>query len=156
VNDHGPGWLASGDRRAERAGGELRGHPIAQRVADDPVGEHVLDRAAVELIVVDRRAGTLAVPALLHGRGPQPLLTAQPPHPPLADAVTGLLELIGEEPIAERRVLRVQINERVGEVRVRVVAVRARPLLLLVERLGREPEHPAVSAAMRSCPEAVM
>ena len=49
VNDHGAVRLAASDRRAQRRDGEVGGHPVADRVADDPVGEHVLDAAAVEL-----------------------------------------------------------------------------------------------------------
>jgi len=130
VNHDGAGRLAVGDRGAQRADGEVGGHAIADRVADDPVGEHVFDRAAVELplgggmlgdvgqpdnigcwrrevpldqVVVHRRTGGLpAALATLPGGGrPDPLRAADPPDPPFAAAMALLLELIGDEPVAE-------------------------------------------------------
>jgi hypothetical protein len=67
-----------------------------------------------------------ALAALLRRGRPQLLVAAQPPHAPLADGVAGGLELIGEEPVAELGIIRVEVDERVGEVRVLEVAVRAR------------------------------
>jgi hypothetical protein len=49
VNHRGADWLAAGDRGPEGGDGELGGHPVTDAVADDPVGEAVLDGAAVEL-----------------------------------------------------------------------------------------------------------
>jgi hypothetical protein len=117
----------------------LGGHPLVDRVADDPVAEQVLDRAAVQLafgggvlgdvgdpdlvrlgggevasdvVVVDRRSRGLArAAATLADRGrPQALLGAQPPHPPLADVVAGALELVGQEPVPELRVVAVGVD----------------------------------------------
>jgi hypothetical protein len=163
-------WLAAGDRGSQRGDSELGGHPFGDRVADDPVRKHVLDRAAVELpfdgrvlgdvgqphrvgpiggevalyqVVVHRRPGPLARPALLRRRRPQALLAAQAPDAPLADGVAVGLELVSEEPVAELRVIGVQVDKRVGEMRVGEIPLRARPGAPLVERLGRETEHPA-------------
>jgi hypothetical protein len=39
VHNHHVGGLASGDRGSKRGHGEVGGHPLADGVADDPVGE---------------------------------------------------------------------------------------------------------------------
>jgi hypothetical protein len=172
VDHDGAVRLPASDRRAERGGRELGGHALFDGVADDPVGEHVLDRAAVELpldgrvlgdvgephritsprrelalqqVVVHRRARRLAAPAaaLLRGRRPHPLLAAQPMRPSLADDVAGPLQLIGDEAVTERWIIGMDIDDRVREVRVVPVAIADRLSLPLVERLRREPEHPA-------------
>jgi hypothetical protein len=94
-------------------------------------------------VVVHGRTRSFAVPSLAGGRGPDPLLATEPPHPPLADLVAGALELIGEEAVAELAVLGVQVDQRVGDVGVVPVALRTRSDPPLVERLGLEAEHPA-------------
>jgi hypothetical protein len=119
VDHDGADRLTAGDRCPQRRDSELGGHSIGDRVADDPVGEHVFDRAAVELalergvlgdvgqpdgvrpiggevpldeVVVHGRARRLgaAPPALLGGGRPQPLLATQTPHPPLPDRMAPL------------------------------------------------------------------
>jgi hypothetical protein len=142
-----PDGSASGDRRAQRAGGQLRGHPIAEGVADDAVPEQVLDRAAVELaldgrvlgdvgdpdqvrgcgaelaleqVVVHRDPGPggLAAPPLPGGGRPQPLLRAQPPDPTLAHLLAGAFEFVGQEPVTELRVIAVRIDQCIDHVGV--------------------------------------
>jgi hypothetical protein len=68
---------------------------------------------------------------------------AESPHPPFAAALATVLELIGDQPIAELGIIGVHVNDHVGGVRVRPVAIRDRLGLPLVERLGGETEHPA-------------
>jgi hypothetical protein len=92
-----------------------------------------------------RRARNLAAApaALLRGRRPDLLLAAQSPHPPLADPMAGGLELVGEEPVPELGVIGVEVDDRVGEMRVVEIAITHRPRQPLVERLRAEAEHPA-------------
>ena len=49
VQDAAGDLAASRDCVADGVDSKLRSHPVRDRVADDPVGEHALDRAAVEL-----------------------------------------------------------------------------------------------------------
>lgn len=147
------------------------GHAFVDGVADDPVGGHVLDRADVELpfargvlgdvgqphlvgpcrgevslhqVVMDGGTrASLADPALLCRGRPDPVLTAQPRHPALADLVAGTLELIGDEPVAELGIIGVDVDDRIDQVSVVPIAVADRLGSPLVERLGREAEHPA-------------
>lgn len=49
VDNNGALESAAGDRGPQRGDGEVGGHAIGQGVAGDPVGEDVLDRAAVKL-----------------------------------------------------------------------------------------------------------
>jgi hypothetical protein len=164
--------LASRDRRPQRGDGQVGGHPLVDGVADDAVGEEVFDRAAVDLaltggvlgdvgdplavglcrgeialdvVVVDRRAGpgALAGSSLADGGRPQPLLGAQPPDPPLPDGQAGKLELVGQEPVAESRVIIVGNAQGVRDVGVLKVASAYRARQPRVVRLRREAEHPA-------------
>lgn len=57
--------LPSGDGGAQRGDGELGGHPIFDRVADDSVAEQVLDRAAVQLALAGRVLGDVGDPDLI-------------------------------------------------------------------------------------------
>ena len=83
---------------------------------------------ALHEVVMDRRARRLVLAAaLLRGCRPDPLLAAQPPHPPLTDLVAGGVEFVGQEPVAELGIIGVHVDDRVGEVRVVPVAIRARP-----------------------------
>jgi hypothetical protein len=57
--------------------------------------------------------------------------------------MTGALELVGEEPVAELRVIGVRIDERVGDVGVLEVAPAHRSGEPGVVGLSRMTEHPA-------------
>ncbi len=140
--------------------------------ADDAVAEQVLDRAAVDLplggrvlgdvgdphligalgggvplhvVVVHRRARALArtSPALAHRGRPQLLLRAQSPDPPLAREVASKLDFVGEEPVAELRVVAVGVDQGVGEVGVLEIAPTHRRGEPGVVGLGRVAQHPA-------------
>jgi hypothetical protein len=96
-------------------------------------------------VVVDRRPWRLpaAVTALADRRRPQPLLGAQSPDPSLADVVTGSLELIGQEPVAELGVVGVGVDQGVGQVSVFEVTLADRVGQPGVERLPGVAQHPA-------------
>jgi hypothetical protein len=174
VDHHDTARLPSSDCGAQRRDGELRGHSFVDRVADDPVAEQVLDRAAVELalgrgvlgdvgdpdgvgcvggevaldvVVVHRRSGRLAAaaPALADRARPQALLGAQPPDPSFANDVAGSLELVGQEPVAELRVVVVGIDQGVGQVGVVQLALADGPSKPRVVRLGRVADTPQVN-----------
>ena len=65
VQDAAGDLTAAGHGVSDGVDGEFRGHPVRDRVPDDPVGEHVFDRAAVEL--------AFARPVLRDIREPQPV-----------------------------------------------------------------------------------
>src|SRR5699024_4364994 len=101
----------------------------AHRVADDAAGEHVLDRAQIQLsllgavlgdvgqpqlvdgvgrefaldqVVVDRRPGTFAVlPALLAEHRPPGVIATDPPRSTFTHHLTGRGSLFGQEAVAE-------------------------------------------------------
>src|SRR5665647_400095 len=58
---------AAGHRGVQGVHGELGLHPVADRVPDDPVGEHVLDRAAVDLALVGAVLGDVREPQPVRG-----------------------------------------------------------------------------------------
>jgi hypothetical protein len=107
-------------------------------------GASAVNLASHQVVVDGRPGAALAVASALAGRGrPQALVSTQPPHPALAQRVAGGLELVGEEPVAELRIVGVEVHQLVGDVGVVEVALRARLRSPLVERLWAEPQHPA-------------
>ena len=71
-----------------------------------------------EQIVVNRRSGP-AGPALLFGMGGlDPGDLAKPVNPVLAGNDPGILELIGEEPVTQRRVIFMDLNQLVDDLGV--------------------------------------
>ena len=171
VNDHGSVRLAPGNSGTQGTDGQIRGHAIAQRVADDPIREDILDAAGVELafrrrvlrdigepgdvgsrraevsidqIIVDGWTGDLSVaPALLGRRRPDPLVATEAVHAAFARLVAGALELVGDEAIPELGVVVVDVDDDVGQMRVVPIAVADWLGLPLVEGLSREAQHPA-------------
>ena len=110
--------------------------------------EHVGRRCgAVTLdeVVADGRSRGLAghLPALLRGRRPDRVLFADPVHPVLADLMAPVLQLVGEEAVAKGRVVVVQVEQRVREMRVVPVSPREWLRLPLVKGLASKAEHPA-------------
>ena len=69
MQDAASDLTAAGDGVAEGVNGELRGHPVRDRVADDPVGEHVFDRAAVELAFARPTLRDIGEPEPVRGIG---------------------------------------------------------------------------------------
>ena len=70
------------------------------------------------------------------------MLGAQAPHPVLTDAVAGVLEFVGDEAVAESRVVPMDVDDGVHQVGVVPVPLRDWVPELLVEGLGGEAEHP--------------
>ena len=62
-----PDRRADGHGVTQRRDGQRRGHPGVDRVADDPVGVHVLDRAEVELALLGGVLGDVGQPHLVGG-----------------------------------------------------------------------------------------
>jgi hypothetical protein len=84
---------------------------------------HERDRRSAckpDAVVVHRRSRSagFAFAALLRRDREQALLRAQAPEPSFTDLVPGLAQLVGEQPLAELRVVVVGVDKRVGEVRV--------------------------------------
>jgi hypothetical protein len=73
------------------------------------------------------------------------LLGAQPPDPSFANDVAGSLELVGQEPVAELRVVVVGIDQGVGQVGVVQLALADGPSKPRVVRLGRVADTPQVN-----------
>ena len=162
--------LALPDCVAGRCDGQGRFHPGVDRVADDLVRPHVLDRAEVDfaligamlgdvgqpqlvracrgevpldMVVVDGRAGFAPQAAFLREHGPEPLLGAQPPDPVLARLQASLLEFVADEPVAERGVVLVGVPRRVGQVSVVPITLRDGVSEPLIEGLFGEAQYPA-------------
>jgi hypothetical protein len=80
------------------------------------------DRGEVTLdaVVVHRRSrpAGFAFAALLRRDREQALLRAQASEPSFTDLVPGLAQLVGEQPVAELRVVVAGAGKRAGEVRV--------------------------------------
>ena len=96
-----------------------------------------------QVVVVHRRARPLARAAFAHGCRPQFLLGAQPPHAAFPDDDAGAFEFIGQQPVAERRIGGVGVDQGVDRVRVVPVPVGDRLGAPGVVGLGGEAEHPA-------------
>lgn len=168
---HGSRPAATGHSILDRRDRQARFHPRSDGVSDDSVAEHVLDRAHVELalirvvlrnvgephfvdpacgevafdeVITDRRAGLLAVFSGSFDRvGEQLLLRAQSPHTSLRRPVAGSMEFIGDEPVSELRIVRMDVVGGIEQVCLVPVPVRDRTCTPLVEPLLRKAEHPA-------------
>jgi hypothetical protein len=98
---------------------------------------------AVDQVIVHRRTGLAVQPALLGEHRPDPLLRAQPGDPVLAHPQAAVTQLVGDEPVAERRVVVVDVDRGVDQMRVVPVALAHRVGAPLVEGLRGEAQHPA-------------
>jgi len=139
-------------------------------VPHDPVRARVLDRAAVDFAFSGRMLGQVRDPptvriscgkistkqvivcqwprlfafaAFVHGRGQQFLLGRQSPGAAFPDLDAGPFESIGKEPVTERWIITMRINERVDRVLVFQILERDRVLVPCVEGLGWKSQHPA-------------
>ena len=146
-------------------------HPIADRVADDPVRVHVLDRTQVELaflgsvfgdigepqsvwsirgedaadeIIVHRRPGAALLRAtFLAEHTPPPVGRTDPPRRAVRHRLARIAGFVGEEPVAELRVLAVGVEQGVRPVRLLEFGVGDRVGEPPVVRLARDPQNPA-------------
>lgn len=150
--------------------GELGCHPVGDGVADDPVAAGVFHRAQIELalgggvfgdvgepqqvwprgaelaghqIIVDGRSGSAAQATFSGVYGPQSLLAAQPIDPVAAGRDAGPGEFVGDEAVAEFRVVVVDVDRRVEQVRIGPVPVGHRARAPSKVGLLAETEHPA-------------
>jgi hypothetical protein len=83
-------------------------------VSHTALGRGAGEVPAHQLVVHGRPRGLARAAATLLGDGrPDAVVTAQAPHPPLAHVVTDGLELVGDEPVAELRIISMDIYDRV-------------------------------------------
>jgi hypothetical protein len=68
---------------------------------------------------MDRWAGLAAETALLGEDGPDPLAAAQPLDPVLAGADAQGRQFVGDEPVPERRIVQMDVQGGIDQVRVR-------------------------------------
>lgn len=96
----------------------------------------------VHQVVVHRSTLLLAAAAFTGRDRPQLLIPAQSPHQSLTDGDTGPIELVGEEPIPERRVVGMNVDECVCQIRAIEITAQTQVGPPLVEDLKTEPGHP--------------
>jgi len=91
-------------------------------------------------------------PRFFANTGHKPLLGAQPPEPVLTRLQTRMAEFVGDEPVAERGVVRVGIPRRLGQVSFVLIPLRDRASEPLIEGLCGEVQH-RFPRTLRSLPE---
>ena len=96
---------------------------------------------AFDKIVVNRWPWCFAATALLHRRRGDLMLTAQAMHPVLRHDIAEHEKFVGDEPVSELWVVAMNIEDRVDELGVGTIAIRARIFPPLVKALRREAEH---------------
>ncbi len=172
VQDAAGNLTAASDGVADGVDGQLRGYPIRDRVTDDAVGEHVLDRAAVELalgggavlgdvgqphpvrcvgaedalhvVIEHRRASLLAFPAPAALRGREdPSLRAQLPCRPAAHPPPSPPRFVSEVSVAERRIVVMCVVQRVDPIRAEHVGIPDRGVAPPIVGLASELQNPA-------------
>ena len=169
MHDHPGGPASVGHCHLERVDGDPGLHPRVDRVADDPVGEHVLDRAQVDLalagavlgdvgqpqrvgalgaelpvdqVVVDGRAGFLVAGLARGDRRVEAGDPAQPPDSALRECVPELGDVIGQDAVAALRVIIVELMQHGDQLTLFGLAGRDRLLEPLVVALLGESQHP--------------
>ena len=118
-------------------------HRVLGDVRDPLAVGLITGEVPLSVIIMDRGARLLAAPALARGGGPRSLLGAQTPDPALPDVDAGPLEFVGQEPVAERRIIAMRIDQSIDHIGVLEFPVTDRLLQPRVIRLGGEAEHPA-------------
>jgi hypothetical protein len=161
-----------GDGHVDRGDHEAGLHAGIDGPTDDPVGEHVLDRAAVQLAFVGPVLGDVRDPDLVRGiggevpahqvivgrrtglgplvplgfaePGPPAVVPTDPPHHPVRYVgVVAETDLIGEEPIPELGIIAMRVEDRVREVGLLELGVGDRFFEPPVELLATQLEDPA-------------
>jgi hypothetical protein len=139
------GSAAASDSAGQGGNGESGGHPVVHRVAHDPPGAGVLDRAEVELALLGGVLGDVGQPQLVgagcgelaahevvvHRRArPAPLTAfagmhrgqarhrAEPPDPAFRHLAPGRVELVGDEAVDELGVVVMDVDRGVHQVGV--------------------------------------
>ena len=164
--------VAAGHGVLERTDRQTGLHPGVYGVADDPVGEDVLDRAEVQLalaglvlgdvrqpqfiradggevptdqIIVDWRTWLLALPAglALAECAPPAVVSTDPPRSPIRHRLANLAGLVGQQPVSELRVIPVGVEERVGAIGLHEFAGGDRVRQPPIVGLAGELEYPA-------------
>ncbi len=146
-------------------------HPIADRVADDPVRVDVLDRTQIELALIGAVFGNVDEPQairlvrsedaadeiVVHRRPRSPLLRAaflaedappligraDPPRCAVRHRLTRLAGFVGKNAIADLRVLAVGVEQGVRPVRLLELRIGDRISEPAVIRLPCDPQNPA-------------
>jgi hypothetical protein len=152
---------------------KLGGHALTDGITDDSVGVNILDGAKIKFssvgpmlrdvsepqlvhscrgevafhqIIMNRRPGFASQATLLRKDTPNTLLGAQPPYTSLRRGCARFsLDLIGNEPIPESRVIAVNIPGSIDEVSVIPIALRNRITTPLEKRLLRASPTPGRS-----------
>lgn len=124
--------------------GDVPEPDLVRGVGDELVADHAVLVDDREQVVVRRRPSRSGLGPLLVVAGADPGDAAEPVHAVLTglDAVFEF-ELVGEEPVAERRVVGMQIMQRVDDVRVVPVTSADRVFEPLVVPRGRQTQDPA-------------
>ena len=171
VEDASSHILASQDCDLDGLDGQAGLHPRLDGIADDPVGAGVLDRAEVELALTGRMLGDVSQPQpvrdlglelaadevvvgggvdlgrlaglLLAEHRPPAVGRADLPHRPLADFEPGIVDFVGQEPVAELRIVPVGVEDGVGQLRLVPLGVGDRVGQPAVVGLAGDLEHPA-------------
>jgi len=159
----------AGNGHLEGVDGELGGHAPVDRVADDPVGEHVLHCAQVELgvpgpvfrnvrepqvvgpvsseftaheIVMNRGPGTLARPSPDRVAAADMDQPAGLQHLVVRHVQATVPEFVGQEPVAELRIITMRVKDGVRGLRVGPFPLADRVGEPLVVGLSGEPQDP--------------
>ena len=167
---HRPGRAACPHGVLQCRDGKRGLHPRVHRVADDPGGIDVLDRAQLELplgsgvlrdvgqpelvwrlggevplhqVIVDRWSRLPVQTTFLRKHRPDAVVPAQTLHPVLSRRDALLRKLIGDEPVPERRIVGMDVQRRVDQVGIRPVPFRHRAGSPPVVPLLAELQHPA-------------
>lgn len=145
VDDDDTVGRVDGCRRPKHPDRQVGRHLVRDGVAEDLAGEQDLDRAALDLpvlggrmlcdvrdpfvvrlihrgipadvLVVSRRKRSLALATLAPGHAPEPLPRTQSPRPSLPNADAGPFELVHQEPIADRQIIAVRIDQGIDHMR---------------------------------------
>lgn len=119
------GQATVGDGVGEGVDGERCLHPVADRVADDPVGADVLDRAEVEPALTGPVLGDVGQPQSVRGVCGEvaldPVVVEMPAceqsrHAPFTGPVANCGQLAGDEAVVGPRVVGLDLQRGVGEV----------------------------------------
>ena len=154
MHDHPGGPASVGHCHLERVDGDPGLHPRVDRVADDPVGEHVLDRAQVDLALAGAVLGDVGQPQRVGALGAElpvdqvvvdgraGFLVAGLARGEHRECVPELGDVIGQDAVAALRVIIVELMQHGDQLTLFGLAGRDRLLEPLVVALLGESQHP--------------